>query len=88
MLYGQVMYSDLYGWAYEGNLDHIGFPMGLVVRDGLLYVVAGRNDKYGWLIIMDLKGFVASLTAVKSNVIKDKFTKHMFRHNRKRGVAL
>ncbi len=51
--------------------------MGLVVRNGTMFVTVGRNDREGWAITMELAGFVASLTPLRTKVLSDKFFKHI-----------
>lgn len=60
-------YNETYGWAYRA-IDYIVFPMGMVMRDDVLYLSSGRNDRSGWMATMNIAGLVDYMIEVEFDV--------------------
>lgn len=48
-----------------------------MIRDGIMYVTLGRNDRSGYAMIMNLTGFVDSMRPVRTKIQLNTFFKHI-----------
>lgn len=62
-----AVYNESNGWAY-GSIDYIVFPMGLYVKDGVIYLCLGRHDREGWIVVLNETRYYASLKPIFSTV--------------------
>jgi predicted GH43/DUF377 family glycosyl hydrolase len=60
-------YNETYGWSYRA-MDYVIFPMSVVVRDDVLYVSTGKNDRVGWMLTMNLTALIDEMIAVEFEV--------------------
>jgi hypothetical protein len=62
-----AFYNETFGWSYRA-IDYIVFPMSIVVRDDVLYLSSGRNDRSGWMTTMNITGLVEYMIPVEFEV--------------------
>jgi len=70
------LYDEKNGWAYKA-LDYIVFSTGMIIRDGLMYITLGRNDRSGYVVVMNTTEFVASLKPVRTKTTVNRFFQHI-----------
>jgi len=75
-LYGE----EIDGWAFKA-IDYIIFPMNIIEYDDKILLSLGRNDRSGYVVVLNTKGLVSSMKPVHSRVVKDRFYEHAYFSN-------
>jgi predicted GH43/DUF377 family glycosyl hydrolase len=60
------------------HIDYIMFPMNIIQYDDKLLVSIGRNDRSGYMLVLNTTEFISTLKPVHSKVVKDRFYEHVF----------
>lgn len=74
-----IVHESMYTgpWIHQEQaffiIDYVVFPMSFDVRDGVVYLVYGKQDDAGWVAEIDLESLLDSLMPVQSNTILNSF---------------
>lgn len=74
-----IVHQSMYSGPWLNNeqafylTDYVPFPMSFDVRQEVVYLVYGKQDKAGWVAEMDLAPLLDSLTPVQSETISNTF---------------
>jgi predicted GH43/DUF377 family glycosyl hydrolase len=74
-----IVHRSMYSGPWVNNeqafylTDYVPFPMSFHVREGVVYLIYGKQDKAGWVAEMDLKHLLDSLRSVESETLSNIF---------------
>lgn len=74
-----IVHQSMYSGPWIKNehafhlIDYVAFPMSFDIREGIVYLLYGKQDKAGWIAEISLISLLQSLRPVQSDILQNTY---------------